>query len=117
MHLAAQDRSTKEADIDNRKAKIIFLENKNFGSKDTRSDKLYPTVQFLLGSVKIEDWSMDGSTADEPTENFTLSFKQFSMVYAGQEIGTTSVTRYGPKSWDETKRGDWSDGNSKWYIR
>lgn len=117
MHLAAQDRSTKESEIDKRTAKITVLESKNFGSKDTRADKLYPTVQFLLGSVRIKKWSINVQAESAATESFSLLFRQFSMVYSGQKIGSTSITRFGPKSWDETERDDWSAGDGKWYVR
>lgn len=117
MQQAAQDRSTTEDAIADRKAKIIFLENRTSETKNNDVDRLYPTVQFYLGSVKIENWSVDASASSQPTEKFALSFKQFSMVYTGQPAGTSGTKTYGPKSWDETTRKDWSDGSGSWYVK
>ena len=116
MHLAAQEGSNGEK-LEDRTAKITFLENKAFGPKDNRLEKLYPTVQFLLGTVRILDWSIEAGTSDAGSEQFSLTFTQFSMVYMGLPVGTKSIQRHGPKSWDGTKRDDWSDGDRNWFAR
>ena len=115
MKVAAQDRSASE--LPNRWAHVSLFQTRSNDPGETEKG-LFPFLQMKFGGVRIVNWNIKAiADESESTETFDLHFQQLAMVYFSTEVNQGSgLITYGPKSWDETKRDVWADGEkSDWY--
>lgn len=79
-------------------------EEKDLGTTD-RSPNAF--LKIRIEDAILQEWSINGSNDDWPTESIKLKFNRAAMKFRAFGEGGKSVT-HGPKGWDQFKNEPWN---------
>jgi hypothetical protein len=102
MALAMEERKSKKGVDSGIKADVHVLSSVNIGSKRF----IYASLLMHLEGVRVEDWHIDGSGDERPSEGVQLGYDRAAMAYQKTPDGR-EVKPLQSKAWDQDKGGPW----------
>jgi type VI protein secretion system component Hcp len=113
MALAMEERKSKKGVDSGIRADVHVLSSVNIGSRRF----IYASLMVHLEGVRVEDWHVDGSGDERPTEGVQLGYDRAAMAYQKTPDGKT-VEPLQIKAWDQDKGGPWEyKFESKYLVK
>jgi type VI protein secretion system component Hcp len=102
MALAMEERKSKKGVDSGIRADVHVLSSVNIGSKRF----IYASLMMHLEGVRVEDWHVDGSGDERPSEGVQLGYDRAAMAYQKTPDGKR-IEPLQMKAWDQDKGGPW----------
>jgi type VI protein secretion system component Hcp len=103
MSMAMQERTSKKGAQDKATADIHILSSRQVGD----SQHIYASLKIHLAGVVIQQWSINGSGDERPTEELELRYDKAAMLY--QWTDGRLIQQFGPRTWDQDKNRPWQE--------
>lgn len=104
MALAMQERKSKKGANDKVSADIHVLSSVMVD----QFQHIYASLKIHLEGVIVQQWSINGSGDERPTEELQLRYDKAAMLFRWTPNGKT-FQDFGPKTWDQDKNDEWKD--------
>jgi type VI protein secretion system component Hcp len=104
MFLAMEERKSKKGVDSGIHADIHIL-----SSVDVQQQKrfIYPSLMIHLEGVRVEEWNIEGSGDERPSENVQLKYDRAAISYQKTRDGKTFEAA-NTSGWDQVKNASWS---------
>lgn len=85
---------------------IHLVQTRAYEDAGTKQQMALPYMKIRIENAIIQDWSIDASDDDRPTESLKIWFNRAAMKYRATHDGKVYET-HGPLGWDQQENKDW----------